>query len=99
MATCGVGGVSIIYRSSSLCFEDKDRVTSSSQICPLRSHYLVCNKNYLFYVVIGPICDIYLICVRFKTGISTIRYILDTHLFLNFIRMSFDFFSAFWCRI
>ena len=38
-------------------------VTGSRPRCPLRSHYLVCIKNYLFYVGIGPICDTELIYI------------------------------------
>ena len=30
---------------------------------PLRYHYLVCTKHYLFYVGIGPIPDTELICI------------------------------------
>ena len=32
-------------------------MTCSSPRCPLRSHSLVCSKNHLFIVGIGPICN------------------------------------------
>ena len=76
------------------------RHTGSSPRCPLKYHSLVCIKNYLFCVGIGPISDIELICifwivfclyVIFKTGISTIRSFFDTHLFSTIVIMTFDY--------
>ena len=81
--------------------------TRSISRCPLWSHSLVCIQNYLFYVGIGPILAIELICffdfflcVGLKTGLINVRKVLDTHLFSNFVTMSFYCgFSVFWCRI
>ena len=69
----------------------------------LLSHYLVRNKNHLFIVGIGPICDrelwfnfSTLSYVHFMSGYSTIRYIYDTqHLNIFYIISYFGIFSFF----
>ena len=50
-------------KSDNYNYDDPERpddylvMTCSSPRCPLLSHSLVCSKNHLFIVGIGPICD------------------------------------------